>query len=99
MRVLFAYYGLSCTNGQSTNQQRSTNWVAGLCNGKTTCSGVVSVSVLTDPYYGCHKDFLAIAECDYGRIVAAYVPSEADGRQFILKCYINSGPVVPYNGP
>ena len=89
MRVLFAYYGVSCASGMispSSNEYKSTDWVSRLCNGKNYCSGVVSVSVLGDPFYGCHKDFLAVAECDYGRIIATRVSPEAHGRHFTLQC-------------
>lgn len=90
MEVIFAYYGISCAgNGALThhNQYRSTDWVAGICNGKDHCAGAVSVNILTDPYYGCQKDFLAVARCSNGQVVASLVPREANGRWFSLACY------------
>ena len=89
MRVLYAYYGLSCADSDiwpSANQRISTDWVSSVCNGKTSCSGLVSVSVLRDPYYGCHKDFVAVAVCGGGRIISTHVPPEADGHYFSLAC-------------
>ena len=97
MRVRFAYYGLSCSHGIVQNQIQTANWVRSLCDGKDSCSGLVSVSVIGDPYYGCHKDFLIVAECSYGRIVAAHVPYEAHGRKFTLNCYTN--PCLLYTSP
>ena len=89
MRVIFAYYGLRCSNGDinNQNQYRSTQWVASLCNGKNYCTGVVSVNILGDPYPGCCKDFLAVAECSNGQIVADAVRCEANGQHFALACY------------
>ena len=91
MRVVFAYYGLRCSNGHIThqNQYKSTQWVAsGIgCNGRNFCSGTVSVQILGDPYPGCCKDFTAVAECANGQIIAAEVPCEANGKVVALACY------------
>ena len=70
------------------NQDRSTDWAAGLCNGKISCSGKVHTSVLTDPYHGCAKDFVVVALCaaDDGKVIADFVQKEAQGRDFSLSC-------------
>lgn len=88
MRTVFAYYGVSCANGNLVlpNQFLSTHWVSTLCNGKTSCSGTVHTSILLDPYYGCQKDFIAVAECPDGRIIADLVQKEAQNRNFFLSC-------------
>ena len=88
MTVVFAYYGLTCALGDlnQVNQHRSTNWVAGLCNGRTHCSGVVHVSTLTDPYIGCGKDFIAVAHCSNGHVIADHVRPEANTQRFSLAC-------------
>jgi hypothetical protein len=90
MKVKFAYYGLDCAGGiiRKTNQQRSTQWMAHLCNGKHSCQGRVHNSVLTDPYPGCPKDFMAVAECSNGKIIAKAVPAKpGEGQQIDLACY------------
>ena len=88
MKVLFAYYGLSCANGEIREdvKDRSTDWVAKLCDGKSVCKGTVHTSVLTDPYGGCAKDFFAVAQCEDGRIITNLVRSEAQNREFSLAC-------------
>ena len=90
MRVIYAYYGVSCAKGnlQKKVQQISTNWAGRLCNGKTKCSGRVSHhrNALTDPYYGCGKDFIVVAKCSNGKIIADLVRKEASGRHFSLDC-------------
>ena len=91
MRVIFAYYGVSCANVyygdlRHNDQYTSTNWAKSLCSGKNTCSGYVHTSILGDPYYGCHKDFLVVAECSNGQIIADLVAKEAQGRTFSLAC-------------
>ena len=88
MTVKFAYYGVSCANGDlnEATQDRTTSWVASLCDGRKSCSGHVHTSVLTDPYGGCPKDFLAVAECSDGSIVADLLRKEAQGRTFHLAC-------------
>ena len=87
MEVLYAYYGISCARTiRSDVQVRSTNWVKGLCNGKTSCSGRVHTSILTDPYGGCAKDFLVVAKCGNGKIISNLVTKEAQGKSFSLKC-------------
>ena len=87
MKVIYAYYGISCANGdlKQFNQDRSTKWATRLCNGKNSCSGRVHTSVLTDPYGGCRKDFLVVAECN-GKIIANQVTREAQGKKFYLAC-------------
>ena len=90
--MIYAYYGVSCANGnlQKKNQQFSTNWAGRLCNGKTKCSGRVSHLRIAfmDPYYGCQKDFIVVAKCSNGKIIADLVkrPAEASGRRFYLDC-------------
>jgi hypothetical protein len=87
MEVLFAYYGVSCAGGQLrwAVQDRSTRWAAKLCNGKTSCNGMVNTGDLTDPYYGCGKDFIIIAACN-DNVVAALVRPEANQQRFHLAC-------------
>ena len=94
MEVIFAYYGLTCSSGHITlnNQYKSTEWVAGLCDGRNYCTGVVSQirakDILGDPYVGCCKDFLAVAVCPSGQVIANQVECEAShsGRSFYLAC-------------
>ena len=90
MKVLFAYYGLSCAKGdiKADNQHRSTKWAAKLCNGKNYCQLRVHNSVLTDPYVGCPKDFIVVAQCPNGKIIAKAVPPVAgEGQRITLFCY------------
>ena len=89
MKVVYAYYGVSCAKGnnEKTNQIRSTDWAAGICNGKVSCSGRINTSVLTDPYFLCKKDFVVVALCADGKVVADIVQSEAQGRDFFLSCW------------
>ena len=89
MRVIFAYYGVSCANGDVRHgvQFTSTNWAKSLCDGKNYCSGTVHTSSLGDPYRGCHKDFVVVAECRNGQVVADFVKGEAQGSTFSLACY------------
>ena len=88
MKVKFAYYGVSCANGvlKQDTIKRTTNWVGSLCNGRSSCSGVVHTSILTDPYGGCRKDFLAVAECSGGRVITTLLKPEAQGQAFHLAC-------------
>lgn len=87
MKVLYAYYGISCaSNIDHANQDRTTDWAKGLCDGKVSCSGRVHTSVLTDPYPGCAKDFLVVAECANGKIISNLVTREAQGKDFSLQC-------------
>ena len=77
MKVLFAYYGISCASQINvSNQKRSTDWVSGLCDGKSSCTGCVSTSVLTDPYIGCGKDFIAVERCANGEVISNLVTRE-----------------------
>ena len=87
MKVQYAYYGVSCANENlvNANQDRSTKWAAGICDGKLSCSGTVSANILTDPYRGCRKDFIVVAQCA-DKIITDLVPREADGRVFSLSC-------------
>ncbi len=88
MTILFAYYGLTCTSHLSSNVQHiSTNWAKRLCDGQNSCSGTVHSSTLTDPYVGCGKDFLVIAECPNGHVVTDHLSGEAQGKTFSLRCY------------
>lgn len=87
MNVLYAYYGASCASQIILgNQIRSTNWVKSLCDGNNSCTGRVHTSVLTDPYYGCSKDFIAVAQCPGGQIISNLVTREAQGKYFHLQC-------------
>ena len=92
MTVLYAYFGQTCAKYINIrNQIRSTGWVKSLCQGKLFCSGTVSISILTDPYSGCGKDFLAIAKCPNGAIIADVVPEPAERKSFTLNCYLRLG--------
>ena len=87
MKVLFAYYGLSCAKGviKSNDQYLSTMWAAKLCDGKNSCQGKVHNSVLTDPYKGCPKDFTIVAKW---RIIAGAVPPvPGEGQLISLSCH------------
>lgn len=90
MKVKYAYYGVQCASGNlvDSNQQSSTNWIAGLCDGKTSCEATVSNSNLGgDPYPGCPKDFIAVAECDNGEIIDAAVRAvPGEGQRISLSC-------------
>lgn len=87
MTVLYAYYGISCTSQIQQNVlDITTNWAKGLCDGNNSCSGTVHTSVLTDPYPGCQKDFLVVAQCEGGNIISNLVTREAQGKQFSLQC-------------
>lgn len=87
MTVLYAYYGISCASQIRQNVlDITTNWAKGLCDGKKSCSGTVHTSVLTDPYGGCKKDFLVVAQCEGGNIISNLVTREAQGKQFSLRC-------------
>ena len=69
MTVLYAYYGISCTSQiEQDVLDTSTGWARGISDGKDSCTGMVHTSVLTDPYPGCGKDFLVVAECAEGKI-------------------------------
>ena len=63
MRVLFAYYGVSCAKGnlRKSVQRLSTKWAARLCNGKTKCGGRVTNSNLMSG--GCLKDYYNVYRC------------------------------------
>ena len=94
MKVLFAYYGLSCAERHSPgrlliymDQYRSTEWAASMCDGKDLCYGKVSTKNLEDPYYGCPKNFVVVAKCDDGEVVASLVRPEADHHIFRLDCH------------
>lgn len=90
MKVLFAYYGLSCAKGviRTDNQFRSTRWAEQLCDGKNYCRGTVRNSVLTDPYRGCPKDFIIVAQCPNGNIIAKAVPPvPGEGQLIALSCH------------
>ena len=91
MQVIFAYYGTSCANGylQHSVQYESTQWAASVCpnNGQNHCQATVNVAVIGDPYPGCRKDFIVVARCGNGQIVADSVPAEAHLGTFGLACY------------
>lgn len=88
MEVVFAYYGLSCAGGAISLhvQYVTTAWAAGLCDGNSACRGNVHTSVLGDPYYGCGKDFIVVAKCDSGQVIADSLAAEAQGQTFHLAC-------------
>ena len=87
MKVLFAYYGVRCVRGplRKSNQLRSTSFAKSRCNGRSFCKGVVNNHVLTDPYGGCPKNFIVVAKCANGKIIADLVHHE--GQYFHLNCY------------
>ena len=90
MRVLFAYYGVSCAKGnlKKSVQRLSTKWAARQCNGKTKCSGrVTNGNLRCDPYYGCPKDFIVVARCSNGKIIAGAVKAvPGEGQRFYMHC-------------
>ncbi len=87
MIVHFAYYGLTCIDDLNPAVQTTgTDWAKGQCDGSVSCSGVVSVNTLGDPVIGCPKDFLVVAECPHGFVVADHLDKEADGKTFSLVC-------------
>ena len=88
--MLFAYYGVSCAKGnlRKSVQSLSTKWAARLCNGKTKCSGrVTNGNLRSDPYGGCPKDYIVVAKCSNGKIIADAVKAIAgEGERFSLDC-------------
>ena len=90
MKVVFAYYGTSCAKGHLTQstQDRSTKYAADRCDGRFSCNVVLSRTHdnLGDPYRGCEKDFIVVAKCGNGKIVADSVTREASDRNFKLNC-------------
>ena len=86
--MLYAYYGLSCAGGnlRKSVQEKSTNYAKKLCDGKASCRGLVHTSFLTDPYGGCQKDFIVVAQCPSGGIISSHVTKEAQGKHFSLSC-------------
>ena len=90
MKVIYAYYGTSCANGHLTQaiQDRSTKYAADRCDGRSSCNVVVrhTDADLGDPYVGCPKDFIVVAKCGDGQIVADSVTPEASGHSFELVC-------------
>ena len=70
LRVLFAYYGISCANNRHIWPNilwKSENWVKNRCN-RSSCYGVVTPEDFGNPYPNCNGDFLVVAECDGGVI-------------------------------
>ena len=93
MRVIFAYYGLSCAgdNLKHTVQYQSTAWARKICDGKEFCTGQITTGTsIGDPYHGCNKDFLVIARCGNGELVADYLGRKADNKHFSLACHVGS---------
>ena len=91
MRILFAYYGLSCAKRNNLKfdvQCKWTRWARDECLGKSTCTSdkVTYTSSLGDPYPYCNKDFLVVAECPDGEIIADYISPSADFKKFTLSC-------------
>ena len=90
MKVIFAYYGLSCANGYIRNYVKdlSMDWAGQLCDGRSWCSGTVTNGNLrSDPYWGCPKDFVLVAKCSGGRIISDSVKAvPGEGQKFYLSC-------------
>ena len=88
--MLFAYYGVSCAKGnlRKSVQRLSTKWAARLCNGKTKCGGrVTNSNLMSDPYRGCPKDYIVVAKCSNGKIIADAVKAVVnEGEHFSLDC-------------
>lgn len=87
IKILYAYYGLACTKGvlRKSVEVRSTAYAKSKCEGKQSCRGMVSNRYLSDPYGGCHKNFIVVASCKNGKeIISSYVTKE--GKYFSLKC-------------
>ena len=88
--MLFAYYGVSCARGNLNQavQKLSINYAARRCNGRSRCSGRVTNSNLrSDPYRGCPKDYIVVAKCSNGKIIADAVKAVAgEGQTFSLVC-------------
>ena len=91
MRVLFAYYGVSCAKGhlRKNVEKLSTNYAKRRCNGRSRCSGIVSNRNLgNNPYGYCHKDFIVVAKCSSGKIIYDAVKAVGgEGQRFSLSCY------------
>ena len=93
MRVIFAYYGISCAgdNLRDSVQYKSTAWARKLCDGKEFCSGKIDTQTsIGDPYNRCNKDFLVIARCGNGQLIADLLGASADGKYFSLACHSGS---------
>lgn len=90
MHVIFAYYGFSCAGSKPRRNvmYRSTWWARRLCERKRSCRGRINHAgnQLTDPYYGCPKDFVVIAACPNRKIIFSRVAPESSGRYFHLSC-------------
>ena len=72
MVVIFAYYGVRCRDDdlRADVQVSSTAYAAGRCDGRSYCNGFVHNAVLSDPYPGCLKDFIVVARCSTGAVIA-----------------------------
>ncbi len=88
MIVQFAYYGLRCIPNLDpiVIQDTVTDWAKDQCDGSMSCTGLVSVGTLGDPYRGCSKEFLVVAECPNGLVVADLLENEAHTKTFSLAC-------------
>ena len=91
MKVIYAYYGVSCAKGnlRKSVQWFSTIWAGLQCNGKSSCSGrVTNHNLKNDPYRGCPKDFIVVAKCSNGNIIADSVKAVGgEGQTFTLNCH------------
>lgn len=88
--MLFAYYGVSCAKGKlrKSVQRLSTNWASRQCNGRRQCTAkVTNGNLRSDPYRGCPKDFIVVAKCPNGKIIADSVKAVVnEGQKFSLDC-------------
>ncbi len=86
MIVHFAYFGLNCIPDLDpiVIQDTVTDWAKGQCDGRMSCSGLVSIRTIGDPYGGCAKNFLVVAECPNGLVVADLL--EIEEETFSLAC-------------
>jgi hypothetical protein len=81
IKVKSAIYGKNC--GANYNVKR----VEAECNGKQTCSGVISNAYAgRDPAFGCAKDFTITYTCG-SEVKTAYVPAQVnEGGLWELSC-------------
>jgi hypothetical protein len=95
--VVSGTYGANC-RAPTGNK---TSFLAKACNGKTTCSYKVEVTILGDPAYGCAKTYVAQWRCGSSTALhSASAPAEAGyGSVVTLTCAAASAGKVMIDAP
>ena len=92
MKILFAYYGVSCASGHldQNKLERTIEWAKGVCDGQNSCRSNLHtlIQMYGDPYPGCGKDFSVEAQCPSGQVISDLVTPEAGNHDkfFSLQC-------------